>query len=137
MLRKLDKDLWVIDHALTITGGIRIGTRTTLIRLSDGNIFAHAPGPTDDGDHIEIDKLGNVTQIVASNLFHNMNVADWMSRYDASLFSVWGSDQVAILADYFETYGVPFHAWCVVPGCSPAGGGRRRGVGSRDAPSGH
>lgn len=81
MLRKLDKDLWVIDHALTITGGIRIGTRTTLIRLSDGNIFAHAPGPTDDGDHIEIDKLGNITQIVAPNLFHNMNVADWVSRY--------------------------------------------------------
>ena len=84
MLRKLDKNLWVIDHAFKMPGGIQIGTRTTLIRLSDGSIFAHAPGPADDGDHIELDKLGNVTQIVASNMFHNMYVQDWATRYEGA-----------------------------------------------------
>jgi hypothetical protein len=44
---------------------------------------------------------------------------DWMSRYDASPYSVWGPDQVAVLASYYETYGVPFHAWCVVKGLDP------------------
>ena len=44
---------------------------------------------------------------------------DWMSTYDASLYSVWGADQVAVLAGYFERYGVPFHAWCVVKGLDP------------------
>ena len=84
MLRKLDDNLWVIDHAFEMPGGVQIGTRTTLVRLSDGNIFAHAPGPADDGDHIELSKHGNVTQVVAPNLFHNMFVEDWMSRYEGA-----------------------------------------------------
>lgn len=44
---------------------------------------------------------------------------DWMSLYDDSLYRVYGPEQVAVLADYFETYGVPFHAWCVVTGLEP------------------
>jgi hypothetical protein len=44
---------------------------------------------------------------------------DWMSHYDASPYSVWGPDQVAVLASYYEMYGVPFHAWCVVKGLEP------------------
>ena len=84
MLRKLDEGLWVIDHEFTMPGGVQIGTRTTLIRLSDGSIFAHAPGPADDGDHIEIAKYGKVSQIVAPNLFHNEFVEDWVSRYEGA-----------------------------------------------------
>jgi hypothetical protein len=44
---------------------------------------------------------------------------DWMSRYDASLYAVHDADQVGVLASYYETYGVPFHAWCVVKGLEP------------------
>ena len=44
---------------------------------------------------------------------------DWMSRYDTSPYAVYGPDQVAALASYYETYGVPFHAWCVVKGLEP------------------
>jgi hypothetical protein len=44
---------------------------------------------------------------------------DWMSRYDTSPYAVYGPDQVAVLASYYETYGVPFHAWCVVKGLEP------------------
>jgi len=44
---------------------------------------------------------------------------DWMSRYDASLYAVHDPDQVAALASYYEMYGVPFHAWCVVKGLEP------------------
>ncbi len=84
MLRRLDDGLWVIDHAFKMPGGIQIGTRTTLIRLSDGNLFAHALGPADDGDHGEIAKLGNVTQLVAPNLYHNEFVTDWVSRYEGA-----------------------------------------------------
>ncbi len=84
MLRELDDGLWVLDHAFSMAGGIELGTRTTLIRLHDGSILAHAPGPADDGDHIEIAKLGAVTQVVAPNLFHNLFVEDWMSRYEAA-----------------------------------------------------
>jgi hypothetical protein len=44
---------------------------------------------------------------------------DWMSTYDASPYAVYGSDQVGMLANYFEKYGVPFHAWCVAKGLEP------------------
>jgi hypothetical protein len=44
---------------------------------------------------------------------------NWMSKWDTSPYAVWGPPQVAILANYFETYGIPFHAWCVVKGLEP------------------
>jgi hypothetical protein len=44
---------------------------------------------------------------------------DWMSRYDASLYAVSGPEQAAVLASYYERYGVPFHAWCVLKGLDP------------------
>lgn len=84
MLRKLDEGLWVIDHAFSMPGGIQIGTRTTLIRLSSGELFAHGLGPIDEGDHTEIAALGNVTQLIAPNLFHNTYVKDWVARYSGA-----------------------------------------------------
>ena len=86
MLRKLDENLWVIDHEFAMPGGIQIGTRTTVIRLSDGSLFVHALGPADDGDHVEISKLGHVAHAVSPNLFHNEFVEDWASRYEGAKF---------------------------------------------------
>lgn len=44
----------------------------------------------------------------------------WMSTYDPTPEAIDGPHQVAALARYFEGYGVPFHAWCVVTGDDPA-----------------
>lgn len=38
----------------------------------------------------------------------------WMSEFDSSTYAVTGSDQVTVLAGYFEAAGIPFHAWAVV-----------------------
>jgi len=81
MLQTLDDGLWVIDHEFSMPGGIALGTRTTLIRLAGGGLFAHALGPLDAGGRQEIAKLGEVTQLVAPNLFHNMYVKDWVAAY--------------------------------------------------------
>ena len=43
----------------------------------------------------------------------------WMSEYDQSPFAVSGPDQVRVLANYFKSAGVPFHAWTVVNGSDP------------------
>ncbi|HLF71969.1 MAG TPA: LysM peptidoglycan-binding domain-containing protein [Dehalococcoidia bacterium] len=43
----------------------------------------------------------------------------WMSEYDKSSFAVSGPAQVGVLANYFETAGVPFHVWAVVQGVDP------------------
>jgi hypothetical protein len=47
--------------------------------------------------------------------------ADWMSRYDASPTAITGPQRVREMAEYFESAGVPFHAWCVVHGLDPIG----------------
>ncbi len=69
---------------------------------------------------------GSPEQIVSVLAQHNLGIllkthdgTDWMSTYDESFFSASGPDQVGVLARYFETYGVPFHAWCVVKGLEP------------------
>src|SRR3990172_5241852 len=69
---------------------------------------------------------GPPEQIVSLLAQHNLGVllkshdgTDWMSRYDASPYAVSGPDQLAVLATYFETYGVPFHTWSVVKGVDP------------------
>jgi len=73
--RQLDDDLWVIDHAFTMLG-MPIGTRTTLIRLQDGGVFLHSPGPLDVQLAKQIDALGPVRCIVAPNKFHHLFVAE-------------------------------------------------------------
>lgn len=101
MLRSLHENLWVIDHPLRMPGGVQIGTRTTLIRLADGGLFLHSPGPRDDTHTAEIAKLGDVRHVVAPNLFHNFFAKETVERYpDASFYAPRG----------FETKvpGVPF-----------------------------
>jgi len=43
----------------------------------------------------------------------------WMAEEDDSPQAVSGPDQVSSLAQYFETRGVPFHAYAVVQGIDP------------------
>lgn len=43
----------------------------------------------------------------------------WMSEYDKSAYAVSGPAQVGVLANYFESAGVPFHAWAVIHGVDP------------------
>ena len=45
---------------------------------------------------------------------------DWMAHDDNSPDAVTGPEQVRVLAQYFETRGVPFHAYAVVTGVDPA-----------------
>jgi LysM repeat protein len=43
----------------------------------------------------------------------------WMSDYDRSPYAISDPSQAGVLANYFESEGVPFHAWCVLHGSNP------------------
>lgn len=45
--------------------------------------------------------------------------SDWMARWDKSPTAIAGPAQVSGFATFFESVGVPFHAWCVVSGRDP------------------
>ncbi len=105
MMRPLDENLWVMDFPLKMPGGVQIGTRTTVVRLGNGDLFVHSPGPAKDGDFAALDDCGQVAHIVAPNLFHHFSVKDWKARYpDASVHAPPGfEDKVSDLP--FETLG--------------------------------
>jgi len=77
LLRQLDDAIWVVDHPdFTMPGGIAIGTRTTLVRLSDGGVFMHSPGPLSVSLAEQIEEIGPVRFIVAPNAYHHLFVAE-------------------------------------------------------------
>lgn len=74
-LRALDRDLWTLDQPLRV-GGLDLGVRTTVIRLRDGGVLVHAPGPLVAAARAEIEALGPMRALVAPNLLHHMFLAD-------------------------------------------------------------
>jgi hypothetical protein len=83
LLRQLDDDIWVIDHPFSMVG-LKIGTRTTVVRLQDGGLFLHSPGPLSVPLAKQLDELGPVRCIVAPNLFHHLFVAENAKAYQAA-----------------------------------------------------
>jgi len=76
VLRQVDDELWGIDHRALPGAWFPFGTRTTLVRLSDGGVFMHSPGPLSIALAKQIDAIGPVRCIVAPNAFHHLFVAE-------------------------------------------------------------
>ncbi len=64
--------IWTFHHADFATGGLRIGTRSNLLRLADGTLALHSPGPLADAEIASIRGLGAVSMILAPNLMHHL-----------------------------------------------------------------
>ncbi len=111
-LRALDEGLWVADHDFSV-GGLALGTRTTVIRLADGGLWVHSPGPLADTLADELRALGPVTCLVAPNLMHHLYLGDWIRAFpDARTFAVAGLDRVRPELRLDETLGdEPPAAW--------------------------
>lgn len=90
-LRELDRDLWVIDHDFSVPGGIRIGTRTTLVRRADGRLLVIAPGELGVADREEIERCGSVAAILAPNNVHHLFLAECAKAFpDARVYATAG-----------------------------------------------
>jgi len=74
-LRQLDRDLFTIDQPLRV-GGLDLGARTCVVRLADGGLVIHAPGPQTAALRAEIEALGPVRALIAPNLLHHLYLAD-------------------------------------------------------------
>jgi len=75
-IRELHRDLLAIDHPLRLPGGLELGTRSCIVRLSSGGALVHTPGPLDDEVRSAIDAFGPVRALVAPNLLHHFFLAD-------------------------------------------------------------
>ncbi len=69
-LQPLADGLWSFHHRDHSTGGLRIGTRSNVIRLADGTLALHAPGPLDEAQLATVRALGSVSTVIFPNLLH-------------------------------------------------------------------
>ena len=72
--------IWTTDYPVRFVG-INISARTTVVRLDDGGLWVHSPGPVDDLLAARLDALGLVRHIVAPGTFHYLHVTDFKQRY--------------------------------------------------------
>jgi len=80
MLETLADGVRVVPAPLSFLG-LRVGTRMTVLRLSDGSVLLHSPVRVDDETQQEIDRIGPVAFIVAPNTYHHLYVADALARW--------------------------------------------------------
>jgi hypothetical protein len=90
-IRELHRDLVAIDHRFAMPGGVELGTRCVLVRLTGGGILVHAPGPLSDAVRRKIDSLAPVRALVAPNLLHHLFLADNIAAWpQAPVFAAPG-----------------------------------------------
>ncbi|MBB84859.1 MAG: hypothetical protein CL931_13710 [Deltaproteobacteria bacterium] len=75
--RALAPDLWVVEHALKLSAGVALGTRSTIVRLRDGGLWVHSPGPLTPDLAEGVRAMGEVRVLVAPNLWHHLFLEDW------------------------------------------------------------
>jgi len=80
-IRELHPGLVALDHPLRLPGGMELGTRCVLVRLSGGGVLVHAPGPLGDDARRAIDSLGPVRALVAPNLLHHRFLSENARAY--------------------------------------------------------
>ncbi len=72
--------IWLLSYPIALAG-VRFEARMTVVRMRDGALVVHSPGPLDDAVRSEIDALGRVAVIVAPGNFHHLHVAACQRAY--------------------------------------------------------
>lgn len=83
MLKQLTDDIWVAWTPQSFYG-LEFGARMTIVRLGDGSLFVHSPIAIDDAMKADIDALGDVSHIVAPNLFHHVHAKGAVELYPSA-----------------------------------------------------
>jgi hypothetical protein len=81
MLKNISKNIWIIDGDAVPFFGMPYTTRTTIIRLSNGDLWIHSPLKISINLIEQITELGNVKYLIAPNKLHHLFLADWMQKF--------------------------------------------------------
>ena len=88
--KPLDESIWTLESPLR-SGPLELGARTSLIRLPDGGLVAHSPGPLGPETAAEIAALGPVRALIAPNSMHHLFLGTWLDAFpDAQCFAARG-----------------------------------------------
>jgi hypothetical protein len=76
--------IWVTERPIWF-GGVRLRSRTTVVRLSDDALWVHSPCTPTDDVCAALDALGEVRWIVVPNRFHHLETPATAARYPNAL----------------------------------------------------
>jgi hypothetical protein len=102
-LRNLAPNLWVAERPLPLAVG-DIGTRMTVIRLSEGGLFLHSPVRLDAETRRTLDAIGPVRAVVAPSKVHHFFVGDYISAYPGA--RVYGAPGLAEKRRDLQFHGI-------------------------------
>ena len=80
-----DSGLWTFHQRLSVMG-VEIGTRMTVVRLSDGSLLVHSPIRLTPELEQKLASLGRVEHVLAPNLDHYLFVEAFKQRYPQARF---------------------------------------------------
>lgn len=72
--------IWVSERPVWFRG-VRLRSRTTVIRLEDGGLFVHSPPDPTPEWCVAVDALGDVRWLVVPNCFHHLGATATAARY--------------------------------------------------------
>ena len=72
--------IWVTERPVWFSG-VRLRSRTTVVRLAGGALWVHSPGPPNDELCSALDALGDVRWVVVPNRFHHLAAPAMAARY--------------------------------------------------------
>ncbi len=78
--------LWLCEYGVRY-GGMDLEARTTVVRLANGDLFVHSPGPLEPALQRQVAELGRVAHIVAPGTFHHYHVRTWADAHPEA--QVW------------------------------------------------
>lgn len=84
MLEQIGEEIWSAPQPLKLIGA-DIGTRTVIVRLSDGGLWVHSPARLFPDLRAAVDQLGPVRHIVAPSRFHHLFFRQWSDAYPEAL----------------------------------------------------
>ncbi len=93
-LRSLTDGVWDVGDVLTMPGGMKLPTRTTVLRDADGGVLLYGPLELSGEQASAIDALGEVRTIVGPSLFHHLYLRQAKERWpEARLLGAEGLDE--------------------------------------------
>lgn len=76
--------IWVTERPIWFSG-VRLRSRTTIVRLSGDALWVHSPCPPSDDVCAALDALGEVRWLVVPNRFHHLQAPAMAARYPNAL----------------------------------------------------
>ncbi len=104
-LEEIDDGLWVVSSSRRFLD-LKLGARTTIVRLPGGGLWVHSPLALDEELAESVAALGPVEHLVAPNKFHHMHLGEWKARFpDAKSWAAPGLAAKRSDLDFAGTLG--------------------------------